>query len=162
MKVLYIGDMENVLDSVQAKRSVIRAMQSVDDFKEIYNEFKGIRFTVPLVLYDLSLLYFRQSYLLKFIEDFPTHLLCLASYDNILSTVLSRFNKVIKNVHIPEILERDPAQLDEIFMSETHYINEFQTRKLIANHAPTFMPFYLSTKKAKSQRKLLQAKIGVM
>ena len=70
MKVLYIGNVESVLDSMQGKPSVVRYIQSVDDFKEMYNEFQGIQFSVPLILHDLSFLSFRQSYLLKFIEDF--------------------------------------------------------------------------------------------
>ena len=162
MKVLYIGNIGNVLDSFQHKPSVVRYMESVDDFKEVYADLRGMKFSVPLILHDLSLLSFRQSYLLKFIEDFSTNLLCLASRDNMLPTIISRFSKVVKLVEAAPPKERNTLLLDEIFLSETHYINDRQARQLIADNAPTLMPFYLSTIKAKAQRKLLPTKIGVM
>jgi hypothetical protein len=162
MKILYIGDMESRIEQIKKYRSITRSFQNVDDFKLIYSEFSGLIPILPVVFYDISSLTFRQSYMLKFVEEFPTTLVCLASEDNIIPTLASRFTHIVKDIHVPDWSDVDIIDLDDIFSSETQYIDDAQAKKLIFAHSPALMPFYLHTQKAKARRKLLQLKVGLL
>lgn len=70
-------------------------LENTEDIKELISSFYGITLEKPLVIEDLSLLY-RDTLLLKFIEESKIPLILLASEDNISIPLQSRIKTYIK------------------------------------------------------------------
>lgn len=114
---LLIGNASKLFKSIYT--GDIISINTAEETKEFINEY-NIQSDKPLVFEDISLMQQSvQSYLLKFIENFPRPLIVLASIDNISPIILSRFRKIIKipneikysNVSLNKFLEEHQNEL---------------------------------------------------
>lgn len=156
MKYLYIGDLKTVLEYTEDNHGGVRKeFSSVEEFRDVLELVRGVVFQTPLVLCDISALSFRMAYMLKFVETFTSDLIVVGSYDNILPTILSRFD-VIKKFRVTDSFESpDSEQLKLKLFSDFKYIDNVHAMKTIETFYPSFMPFYLKTQKAKARRSVL-------
>lgn len=157
MKELYIGHIPTTLINVQRihPHVVVKSFVTVDEFKDFYSSMYKVQLGCPLIISDLSMLDFRMAYALKFIEEFTGDLIVLASRDNILPTILSRFDRVHKMRQDESNVSLDPEYLKSNLLSDFSYIDDEKARRTIEQSFPTFMPFYLQTQKVKARRSVL-------
>lgn len=73
----------------------IHKLENTEDIKEFISEYSGIEYDKPLVIEDIALIY-RDSILLKLIEEIKIPLILLASRDNISAPLKSRIKTYIK------------------------------------------------------------------
>lgn len=73
----------------------IYRIENTEDAKEFISNFYGIEYNKPIVVEDISLLY-RDSILLKLVEEIKLPLILLASEDNVSVPLQSRIKTYIK------------------------------------------------------------------
>jgi len=129
---LLIGNASRLFKSIYS--GDIISINTAEEIKEFINEY-NIQSDRPLVFEDISLMQQNvQSYLLKFIEDFPRPLIVLASLDNISPIILSRFKRIIKipieykysNVSLDKFLEEHQNEL-----KSNYILPELKTESLL-------------------------------
>jgi hypothetical protein len=76
-------------------RGNIYRLENTDDAKDFIERFYNIEYNKPIVVEDISLLY-RDTILLKLVEEIKLPLILLASEDNISNTLQSRIKTYIK------------------------------------------------------------------
>lgn len=93
-RILLLCNATNIfLSMYEGNYHILRNKKDIVDFIDYYDKPNDR----PLVFGDISLLNeLEQNYLLKFIEEASVPLIVLASKDNLSSTIMSRFLKIIK------------------------------------------------------------------
>lgn len=79
----------------QIYKDVIHRIENTEDAKELISSFYNIEYDKPLIIEDISLLY-KDSILLKLIEEIKIPLVLLASEDNLSIPLYSRMKTIIK------------------------------------------------------------------
>lgn len=124
-KSIYVGD--------------IISINTAEDVKEFMNEY-NIQSEKPLVFEDISLMQqYVQSYLLKFIENFPRPLIVLASIDNISPIILSRFKKIIK---IPNEYKYSNVSLNKFLEEHQDSLKSNYVLPELKNESLSYCPEY--------------------
>lgn len=76
-------------------KGYINRIENTEDAKEFISKYYGIEYNKPIVVEDISLLY-KDSILLKLVEEIKLPLILLASSDNISVPLQSRIKTYIK------------------------------------------------------------------
>lgn len=157
--ILLIGRASKLFKSIYT--GDIISINTAEETREFINEY-NIYSDKPLVFEDISLMQYNvQSYLLKFIENFPRPLVVLASIDNISPIILSRFKKVIK---IPNEYKYSDIKLNKFLeehqdeLKSNYVLPELKTESLLycPEYYYKYMKLNLSPHDNKNRNQLIK------
>lgn len=138
----------------------IYRLENTEDIKDFITNFSGVDYRKPIVIEDISMLY-RDSVLLKFIEDTRIPLVLLASEDNISIPLQSRIKTYIKfpiddssGCNFQPILDTQ-AIIDEKELTGR------DLDKYIAENCPQLALIYKDIERRKNKDKLIQIIGGI-
>jgi len=128
---------------------------NTEEAKELITNFYGVEYNKPIVIEDISALY-RDTILLKLVEEIKLPLILLASEDNISSSLHSRIKTCIK---YPKDLEFKCDFVD--ILDALEYIDErdisgVELDKFMAEHCPNLAIYYKMMEVRKNKDKILQ------
>lgn len=140
-------------------RGNIYNLNSLEDVREFISEFSGVALDFPIVIEDVSNLY-RDSSLLKLVEEASFPLVLLASKDNLSNAMMSRMKSILK---IPETIE------EHSFISINQALADIKSNdwsqdeitKYTAYHCPQLLVIQDRIKKMKNKDKILQIFAGL-
>lgn len=139
----------------QIYKDIIHRIENTDDTKELISNFYNIEYDKPLIIEDISLLY-KDSIMLKLIEEIKTPLILLASEDNISIPLYSRMKTVIK---FP-IDNKTECNFISIKEAQIHITQEEltgrQLDKFLAENCPELALIYKDIEIRKNKDKLIQ------
>lgn len=135
-------------------------LENTEDVKEFISNFYGIEYNKPIVVEDLSLFY-RDSIILKLIEEIKLPLILLASEDNISIPLQSRIKTRLK---FP--VDDDCGCTFTKILEAQQYIDDEQLSgrsldKYIAENCPELAFLYEDMKMRKNKDKLIQILGGI-
>ena len=144
----------------QMYRGNIYRLENTEEVKNFISEFYNIEYNKPIVIEDISLLY-RDSILLKLVEEIKLPLILLASEDNISIPLQSRIKTYIKypldtnyECNFIPILDAQ-AYIDENELSGK------ELDKYIAENCPDLAILYKDMEIRKNKDKLIQILGGI-
>lgn len=133
----------------------IHYISNVEETRELIQELSGISLEKPIVIDDVSLLY-RDTILLKFIEESNLKLILLASQDNLSTTLLSRI-KTIKKFSTINKVTFEPTNMKE---AQQHIDNEQlsldETAKYLSNTNPDLLLLQKKIRTMKNKDKIIE------
>lgn len=135
-------------------------LENTEDVKEFISNFYGIEYNKPVVVEDLSILY-RDSIILKLIEEAKLPLILLASEDNISVPLQSRIKTYIKypadndfGCNFTSILEANQHIIDSELSGR-------ELDKYLAENCPELIALNEDMKLRKHKDKLVQILGGI-
>lgn len=136
------------------KGPIIR-IENTEEAKELITTYSNIEYNKPLVIEDIGLLY-RDSILLKLIEEIKIPLILISLKDNLSIPLYSRMKTVVK---LPLDQETNCNFID--IKSAIQYVNQenlegYVLDKYLAENCPDLLFTYNRIKKCKNKDKLLQ------
>lgn len=150
--ILLIGNAMYIFKKLY--RGHIYHIENTEDAKNIISKFYGVSYEKPIVIEDISFLY-RDTILLKLIEDIKLPIILLSTEDNISNTLKSRINTFIKfpndTVKCEYIKVLDALE----YIEQTELKNE-SLDKYIAEFCPEIARLNYKMKNRKNKDKLLQ------
>lgn len=157
--ILLIGGASIIFKQIY--KDTIYRIENTEDAKELISNFYNINYDKILVVEDISLLY-KDSILLKLIEEIKLPLILLASEDNISIPLYSRIKKCIKlpidyNTGCNFISVKE-AQI-QINQDE---ISGKQLDKFLAENCPDLALIYKDIEIRKNKDKLIQILGGLL
>lgn len=145
----------------QIYKDVIHRIENTEDAKELIYNFYNVKYDKPLIIEDISLLY-KDSIMLKLIEEIKTPLILLASEDNISIPLYSRMKTVIK---FP-IDDDTGCNFIPIKEAQIHITQEELTGrpldKFLAENCPDLALIYKDIEIRKNKDKLIQILGGLL
>jgi hypothetical protein len=111
------------------------------DILDFLNEVGSLADSQPLLLYDMSVLGKDMSLLRGFLERTDRSVVCLASYDNIPESMISRFTVFEKTVPYYPAGDPDPEAVLEFLSSNEERTQSDLWKNFIAND-PRFYDLY--------------------
>jgi len=130
-------------------------IENTEDAKELISMYSNIDYNKPLVVEDISLLY-RDSIMLKMIEEINIPLIFLASLDNLSNPFYSRMKTVIKFPN-DEDTECSFMSVRDAQSSITQdELSGYQLDKFIAENCPQLSIIYKNIKYRKNKDRLIQ------
>lgn len=138
----------------------IQYIENTNDAKELISNYYSIEYNKPIVIEDISLLY-RDSILLKLIEEIKLPLILLASEDNLSITLHSRIKTCMKfpldnNTNCNFISVKE-AQI-QINQEE---LSGRELDKYLAENCPDLAMLYKDIELRKNKDKLIQILGGI-
>ncbi len=133
----------------------IYKIYNTEDAKELITNFYGVKYNKPIVIEDISALY-RDTILLKLVEEIKLPLILLASEDNVSVPLQSRIKTYIK---YPKDLD---FKCDFIpILDAQEYIDErnltgLELDNFIASHCPDLAMYYKMMEVRKNKDKIIQ------
>lgn len=143
----------------QMYKGNIYILENLSDVRDFISEFADVELSLPVVIEDLSNLY-RDSSLLKLVEDSKFPLVMLASQDNLSHAMMSRVKTIVK---LPDEnyrcnfsnIESTLAELKEKELSQEENI------KYLAENCPQLLFLQDKIKKMKNKDKITQIYSGI-
>lgn len=156
--VLLIGGAATIFKRLY-KGNIYR-FENTDDVKDFITNFYNVEYNKPIVIEDLSLLY-RDSLLLKMIEEIKLPLIMLASEDNLSIPLYSRVKTCIK------FPQDDDTKCNNISILEAQqHISEEELTgrdldKYLSENCPDLAKLYRDVKLRKNKDKIIQIIGGI-
>lgn len=151
--ILFIAGARTIFKTIY--QGNIINISNVENTRDLIQELSGIELEKPLVIDDLSLLY-RDTLLLKFIEETKLKLVLLASIDNLSNTLLSRM-KIIKKFPDDESLSYDLTSIIEAQRHiDTENLNQEETLDYLYNKCPDLIVLNKKLRYIKNKEKLIE------
>ena len=137
----------------------IYKLENFTDVRDFISEFSGIELNFPVVIEDISKLY-RDTPLLKLVEDSKFPLVLLASQDNLSNAMMSRVKTIIK---LPDedykcSLSSIQSALSELKDKE---LSKEENIKYLAENCPQLLVLQDKIKKIKNKDKITQIYAGL-
>lgn len=133
----------------------IYKVYNTEDAKELITNFYGIEYNKPIVVEDISLLY-RDSILLKLVEEIKLPLILLASEDNISIPLQSRVKTYIKYPKDLDFKCNFMSILDSQEWISERELSSSELDKFMAEHCPDLAIYYKMMECRKNKDKILQ------
>lgn len=150
--LLLIGGARTIFKSMYTGN--ILNIYNVESTRDLIQELSGIDLEKPLVIDDLSLLY-RDTILLKFLEETNLKLILLASKDNLSSTLLSRM-KIIKKFPDENNLEfKETSMADAQHHINTEELNQEDSLNYLSNTCPELIVLNKKLRYIKNKDKII-------
>jgi len=122
----------------------IHSIENLDDLREFIRDHVGMVRSHPLAVSDLSAVGKYVSHILKFVEECPFPLICLASRDNLPRVLLSRFMSIKKDPDwITNVSSSAEALADDLFQEDN--AQYYSGVRKIARHFPQFLEVWNKT-----------------
>lgn len=136
------------------KGPIIR-INNTEEAKELITNYSNIEYDKPLVIEDIGLLY-RDSILLKLIEEVKIPLILISLKDSLSVPLYSRMKTILK---YPLDMNIECNFIDK--KTALQYINQenlegYELDKYLAENCPELLFDYIRIKKCKNKDKLLQ------
>ena len=126
-----------------------------EEARELIQELSGIELEKTLVIDDISNLY-RDTILLKFLEETKLKLVLLASVDNLSDTLLSRIKIIKKFPDINELKYEPTSILDAQKHLESEELNQDETLDYLCNKCPDLLILNKKLRYIKNKNKLIE------
>ena len=156
--LLIIGEKAIYIFKQMYKGNIYTLENSVD-VRDFITEFSDIDLSFPIVIEDISKLY-RDTPLLKIVEDSKFPLVMLASQDNLSNAMMSRVKTIVK---IPDENYRCNMISMETAVSELKdkELSKEETIKYLAENCPQLLFLQDKIKKMKNKDKIIQIYSGL-
>lgn len=151
--ILLVGG-ASILFKRMYKGNIYR-LDNTDDTRDFISNFYKIEYDKPIIVEDISKLY-KDSILLKLIEEIKLPIVLLASEDNISTTLQSRIKTYIKLPSDKELGCSYNKILDTQQYIIQENINGKDLDKYLAEHCPDLAIINNRTKKCRNKDKIVQ------
>lgn len=136
-------------------RGPIIRIDNTEEAKELITNYSNVEYDKPLVIEDIGSLY-RDSILLKLIEEIKIPLILISLKDNLSIPLYSRMKTILK---YPLDMNVECNFIDK--KTAIQYINQenlegYELDKYLAENCPELLFDYIRIKKCKNKDKLLQ------
>lgn len=133
----------------------INYISNTEEARELIQNYSGITLEKPLVIDDVSNLY-RDTILLKFLEETKLKLILLASQDNLDPIILSRV-KTIKKYTSETNLKYEPIDILQAQKTiESEELDQENTLKYLSNKCPELIILNKKLRYIKNKNKLIE------
>lgn len=133
----------------------INRIENTEDAKELISTYYDIEYDKPVVIEDISLLY-RDSILLKLVEEIKLPLILIASEDNISVPLQSRIKTYIKYPNDLNIECKNQGILETQQYIDENELQGKELDKYLADNCPILALHYDSMKMRKNKDKIVQ------
>ena len=134
-------------------------LTSLEDVREFISEFSEVELDFPIVIEDVSNLY-RDSSLLKLIEESKFPLVMLASKDNLSDALMSRMKYILKIPETNESIELVSISQASAELKDKDWSQE-EVNKYLADSCPQLLVLNDRIKKMKNKDKIIQIFAGL-
>lgn len=156
--ILFVGGAVYVFKSIY--KGHIYRLENTDDVKEFIRDFYNVEYDKPIVVEDLSLLY-RDSIMLKLIEEIKLPLILLATEDNLSVPLQSRIKTYVKFPLDMDLGCTYTPVLDAFDYITQNELSGKQLDKYMAENCPDLAILYDQIKTKKHKDKLVQLLGGI-
>lgn len=134
-------------------------LTSLEDVREFISEFSEVELDFPIVIEDVSNLY-RDSSLLKLIEESKFPLVMLASKDNLSDALMSRTKYILKIPETNDSIELVSISQASAELKDKDWSQE-EVNKYLADSCPQLLVLNDRIKKMKNKDKIIQIFAGL-
>jgi len=134
-------------------------LTSLEDVREFISEFSEVELDFPIVIEDVSNLY-RDSSLLKLIEESKFPLVMLASKDNLSDALMSRTKYILKIPETNDSIELVSISQASADLKDKDWSQE-EVNKYLADNCPQLLVLNDRIKKMKNKDKIIQIFAGL-
>lgn len=130
-------------------------LENTESIKKFISDFYDVRFDKPIVIEDVSFFY-RDTILLKLVEEIKLPLILLASKDNVSEALQSRIKTFIKFPNDNELGCNFSSILESHNYIKDNELTFDDRDKYIAENCPELFDIYKKLEKTKNQDKIIQ------